>query len=104
MTAFAQVWAELARNLLDSEVLPLNVRESTNAVAEHVRKAKELYGERLLSQGIRFGAFVFPVIPMFPFEESSIHYIYFITIVMGTKFLLGLTPHLTIIIAMIHLT
>ena len=56
--AVSRVWAEMARNLADSLILPFNCTDYTANLEKSVKTLKEDYEEKMNQKGITFGKFL----------------------------------------------
>ena len=71
--AVSRVWAEMARNLADSLILPFNCTDYTANLEKSVKKLKEDYEEKMNQQGIDFGKFLLRNIVCFWRSHNWIH-------------------------------
>ena len=53
--AVTRVWAELARSLADSLILPFDCRDYTESLTKSVAKLKTDYKDKMMGRGITFG-------------------------------------------------
>ena len=53
--AVARVWAELARNLADSVILPMNCTDYAIKIHGSMESVKDAYEDRMNQEGISFG-------------------------------------------------